>query len=140
MISWMLFNIRKEFQSSLKIRIQTYKEIFTFWAENINFYQLCKPNCCWINFFQRTVLSSISIDPYWFIKPKVHNSHIIWSRVVQVTSATGLPPNTPTLKTKQPHSKLWPLGSLAYHRLGSNTSVLSRVHLQLPSIFSSPMW
>lgn len=140
MISWMLFNIRREFQSSLKIRIQTFWEIFTFWAENINFYQLCKPNCCWINFFHRTVLSSISIDPYWFIKPKVHNSHIIWSRVVQGTSATGLPPNTPTLKTKQPHSKLWPLGSLANPRLGSNTSVLSRVHLQLPSIFSNPMW
>lgn len=97
---------------------------------------LCNPKKMLLyNFFLQNLLD------YW---EKVHNSHPKWKGMQHGTSATpGIPLISDPLK-KAPHDSggetLWPLGSLAFHRLGSNTSVLSRVHSHLPSIFSSPMW
>lgn len=93
-------------------------------------------------YFYRTCFNiNWSSFDYW---EKVHNSHTKWKGMQHGTSATpGIPLISDPLK-KAPHNSggetLWPLGSLAFHRLGSNTTVLSRVHSHLPSIFSSPMW
>lgn len=104
---------------------------------------LCNPKKMLLdNYFYRTCFNiNWSSFDYW---EKVHNSHTKWKGMQHGTSATpGIPLISDPLK-KAPHNSggetLWPLGSLAFHRLGSNTTVLSRVHSHLPSIFSSPIW
>lgn len=52
----------------------------------------------------------------------------------------GFPPHLQKPPQSSGGEEFWPLGSLVYQRLGSNTSVLSLVHLQLPSVFSNPIW
>lgn len=75
----------------------------------------------------------------------LNKSSQVTNKVVQVGAGDGNNTWHSTIHVlkKAPQSsggeKIRLLGSLAYHRVGSNIKVLFRVHSHLPSIFSSPI-